>query len=143
MWPLFCSAIERVDLIDDERFTSGWLRTQNYDELEPIMREAMLTKTTETWLRELTALNLPCGPVNSIDQVVADPQITYREMIIDIAHPKLSRYKGGRSPLRLSRTPTTVNRYAPDLSEHTDEVLHELLGLGVETIKHLRDEKVI
>ena len=107
------------------------------------MREAMLTKTTETWLRELTALNLPCGPVNSIDQVVADPQITYREMIIDIAHPKLSSYKGVRSPLRLSRTPTTVNRYAPDLSEHTDEVLHELLGLGVETIKHLRDEKVI
>jgi CoA:oxalate CoA-transferase len=143
MWPLFCSAIDRVDLIDDERFTSGWLRTQNYDELEPIMREAMLTKTTEAWLRNLIALNLPCGPVNSIDQVVADPQITHREMIIDIAHPKLSSYKGVRSPLRLSRTPPTVNRYAPDLSEHTDEVLHELLGLGVEAIKRLRDEKVI
>ncbi len=143
MWPLFCSALDCVELIDDERCTSSWLRTQHYDELEPILREAMLQKTTQEWLEELSALNVPCGPVNSIDQVVEDPQVAHRKAIIDIQHPKLGTYRGVNTPLRLSRTPATVERYAPDLGEHTDEVLGRLLGLGPEELAALRDQSAI
>ena len=142
-WPLFCSAVGRADLIDDERYTSGWLRTQHYDELEPILREAMLQKGTQEWLDELSALNVPCGPVNTVDQAAKDPQLMYREGIIDMAHPKLGTLKAVNSPLRLSRTPPTIDHVAPDLGQHTGEVLGELLGVGAQEIETLRAEKVI
>ena len=143
MWPLFCSAIGRVDLIDDERFVSGWLRTQHYEELEPILSEAMRRKTTREWLDELSALNIPCGPVNTIDQVEKDPQVAERQAIIEMAHPALGSVRAVNTPLRLSRTPAEVDRPAPDQGQHTEEVLRELLGLGAQELEALRVEKVI
>ena len=142
-WPLFCSSIDRIDLADDERFTTGWLRTQHYEELNPIISEAMRRKTTSEWLEELTALDIPCGPVNTIEQVAQNPQVVAREAIAEMTHPVLGTVKTTDTPIRLSRTSATLDRTAPELGQHTDEALTELLGLDAQEVEALRAEKVI
>ena len=142
-WPLFCAAINRVDLIDDPRFENGWLRTQNYQVLEPVLTEAMKTKTTAEWVEELERVGIPCGPVNTIDQVVADPQIKARDMIIDVHHPVAGSFKVVNTPFKFSRTQHTPQRASPDLGEHTRDVLNQVLGMTDDEITKLKDLKVI
>jgi CoA:oxalate CoA-transferase len=142
-WPLFCAAINRVDIIDDPRFRNGWLRIQNYEVLEPILSEAMKAKTTDEWGKELDELGIPCGPVNSIAQVANDPQIEARDMIIDVQHPEAGTFQVVNTPFKFSRTPCRAERASPDLGEHTEELLWSLLGMPPEEIGKLRDLKVI
>ncbi|RLC63320.1 MAG: CoA transferase [Chloroflexi bacterium] len=142
-WPLYCAIIGHLELIDDERFQTGWLRTQNYEVLEPILNEAMKTKTTQEWLEELEQAEIPCGPVNTIDKVAADPQIQAREMIIDVHHPKAGSFKVTNTPIKLSRTPSKLERASPDLGEHTKEVLGELLGMAEPDLLDLKNRGVI
>jgi CoA:oxalate CoA-transferase len=142
-WPLFCAAIDHVDLIDDPRFKDGWSRTRNYPALAPILKDAMKTKTTREWVEALEQAGIPCGPVNTIDQVAADPQIAARNMIIDVSHPSAGEFKVVNSPFKFSRTPCTVERAAPDLGEHTREVLDKLLGLTDSEIASLKSRGVI
>jgi CoA:oxalate CoA-transferase len=142
-WPLLCSAIDRIDLIDDHRFDTGWARSQNHQLLEPILSEALKKKTSEEWLEELEALGIPCGPVNTIDRVAQDPQVLHRGMIRDVPHPRLGRVRMVNTPVKLSRTPGGADRPSPDLGEHTSHVLQELLGLDENEIAALRDEGVI
>ena len=142
-WPLLCSAIDRVDLIDDPRFDNGWIRSQNWDILEPILAEAMKKKTTREWLTELEALGIPCGPVNTIDKVAQDPQVLHRGMIKDMPHPRLGKVRVVDTPVKLSRTPGGAERPSPELGEHTAQVLREMLGLDVKEIAALREEEVI
>ncbi|SVB04931.1 uncharacterized protein METZ01_LOCUS157785, partial [marine metagenome] len=142
-WPLMCVAMDRLDLIDDPRFNTGWLRSQNYKELEPMLTEAMLKKTCQEWLDELEALGIPCGPVNTIDKVSQDPQVIHRNMIKDTRHPRLGMVKMLGTPIKLSRTPTGSINPAPELGEHTRMILKELLKLSSEEIDSLNDGQVI
>ena len=112
-WPLFCAAIDRIDIIDDPRFKDGWSRTQNYKALEPILAEAMKTRTTREWVEELEQAGIPCGPVNTIEQVASDPQIAARDMIINVRHPEAGEFKVVNTPFKFSRTPCTVERASP------------------------------
>jgi len=142
-WPLLCSALNLIDLIDDPRFDDGWVRSQNWDILEPVLAEAIVKKTTGEWLTELEALGIPCGPVNTIDQVAQDPQVQHRGMIIDMPHPRLGKVKMVDTPVRLSRTPGGAERPSPDLGEHTAQVLKDMLGLDEKEIAALREERAI
>jgi CoA:oxalate CoA-transferase len=142
-WPLFCAAIDRVDIIDDPRFRNGWLRIQNYEALEPILTDAMKVKTTQEWVEELEKVSIPCGPVNTIDQVAADPQIAARDMIVDVNHPVAGTFRVVNTPFKFSRTPCRPERASPDLGEHTQDVLSQLLGMTREKISELRDSHVI
>jgi CoA:oxalate CoA-transferase len=142
-WPLYCATIGRLDIIDDERFQTGWLRTQNYEVLEPILTEAMKAKTTQEWLEELEQVGIPCGPVNTIDKVAVDPQVLAREMIVDVHHPKAGSFKVTNTPIKLSRTPSKLERASPDLGEHTKEVLRELLGITEPDLLELENCGVI
>ena len=128
-WPLFCALLDRVDLIDDERFQNSWSRTQHYDELNPMIVEGMRKKTTGQWLKELSEAGIPCGPVNDIIQVAQDPQVRARDMITEVPHPKGGRVKVVNTPIKLSRTPALVKDPAPGHGAHTRTVLEELLGL--------------
>lgn len=128
-WPLYCAIIGLPILIDDERFQTGWLRTKNYEVLEPILAETMKSKTTQEWIEEFEQVQIPCGPVNTIDKVAADPQVLAREMFIDVNHPKSGSFKVTNTPIKLSRTPSNIERASPDLGEHTKDVLRELLGI--------------
>lgn len=142
-WPLYCAAIDRVDLIDDERFGNGWKRTQNYDVLEPMLNEAMQRRTTAAWVSELEKVGIPCGPVNDIAQVAADPQIAAREMIIEVEHPVEGKLKVANTPFRFSRTQGRATRASPDLGENTGEVLARLLSKSDEEIQRLREAGAI
>ena len=142
-WPLLCSAIDRIDLIDDPRFNDGWVRSLQWDILEPILAEAISKKTTQEWLTELEALGIPCGPVNTIDQAAHDPQVRHRGMIKDVPHPRLGKVTMIDTPVKLSRTPGGAELPSPDLGEHTAQVLMEMLGLTEEQIASLREEGAI
>jgi CoA:oxalate CoA-transferase len=87
--------------------------------------------------------DVPCGPINTIDQVVADPQVQARGMITTINHPGAGAVHLPSSPVRLSRTPSRVDRPAPRLGEHTAEVLKAWLGLEGEAITALTGQGVI
>jgi len=143
LWSLFCGAIDRLDIMDDPRFKTGWLRTQNYEVLEPILREAMKAKTTLEWVEGLEQLGIPCGPVNTIPQVASDPQIAARDMIINVHHPEAGQFKVVNTPFKFSRTSCKVERAAPDLGEHTQDVLSQLLGMTHAEISELKRLRVI
>ena len=142
-WPLLCSAIDRVDLIDDPRFDTGWTRSQNHHELEPILSEALMKKTSQEWLEELEALGIACGPVNTIDKVAQDPQVNHRGMIKEYNHSRLGKVRAVNTPVKLSRTPTGNDSSSPDLGEHTEHLLRDLLGMQEQEIASLREEEVI
>ena len=107
-WPIFCAIIGRTDIIDDKRFETGWLRSQNNDILEPILNEAMRQKTTNEWIHEFEAASLACGPVNTIDKVAADPQIKSRDMIVNVHHQTGGDFKIINNPIIYSRTSCNV-----------------------------------
>ncbi|MDP6501392.1 MAG: CaiB/BaiF CoA-transferase family protein [Dehalococcoidales bacterium] len=142
-WPLFCAIIGRLDLMDDDRYQTGELRTQHYDELEPILNEIMKTKTTEQWIKELTEIGIPCGPINNIEQVASHPQVRAREMIVEVPHPKLGSVKLINSPIKLSRTPVNVDRIASGLGQDTRDLLAGLLKMNESEIDKLAEDKVI
>ena len=142
-WPLFCAAIGRVDIIDDPRFADGWLRTQNYSELEPIMTPAFSAKTTSQWMAELEAAGIACGHVNNVAEAASDPQVHAREMIIDVEQPGAGIFKTVNTPFKFSRTQGEVVGHAPELGEHTAEVLGDLLGMSPEEIARLKDAHVV
>ncbi|MBI4332703.1 MAG: CoA transferase [Chloroflexi bacterium] len=138
-WPLFCATLGLLELIDDDRFQDGWSRTQHYAELEPVLSAVMRTKTTAEWLKELSAVEIPCGPVNNIAQVAGDPQVQHRKMITEVSHPRLGRHRITNTPVRMSRTPPRVEKAAPDLGQDTEAVLKTWLKLGDNDLKDLRD----
>ena len=142
-WPLFCAAIDHPELIDDPRFESGWLRSENYALLEPVFNDAFRRKTTQEWVEEISALNIPCGPVQNIAQVAADPQIAHREMIVQVTHPALGKVRATGNPVKLSRTPGYASTPAPELGEHGAQVLQELLGLTPEQVEELVAAQVV
>ena len=142
-WPLFCAVIGRLDLMDDERYETGASRTEHYHELEPILSEVIKTKTTDEWIKELSEVGIPCGPINSIDQVASHPQVLAREMIVEVPHPRLGKVKLVNSPIKLSRTPAKVERASPDLGQDTQHLLAELLDMNEDEIEDLRESRVI
>lgn len=142
-WALFCSALGLLELIDDERYQTGWSRTENYVSLEPRLIEVLKKKTTREWIKELTELGIPCGPINNIAQVVEDPQVKQRKMIIEIDHPKLKKVKAVNTPLRFSRTKPEIKEPSPGLGQQTRLILKEWLGLTGQEISRLRDRRVI
>jgi len=142
-WPLFCAAIDHPELIDDERYTSGWLRTKNYDELIPILNETMAQKTTKEWVDVMGEFGLPCGPVQDIEQVANDPQMTERQMFVDVPHPVLGSVKMAGNPMKLSRTPVEPKGAPPVLGEHSEEILREINGLDDSQIQGLFAENIV
>jgi crotonobetainyl-CoA:carnitine CoA-transferase CaiB-like acyl-CoA transferase len=86
---------------------------------------------------------VPCGPINDLDQVFADPQVVHRRMRVTAPHPAAGEVTMVANPIKFSATPIAHDRGPPLLGEHTDEVLREVLGLGAEEIAALRQEGAI
>ena len=143
LWAKFCSEVGCPELVHDERFKTNALRTEHYDELRPILANIMKTRTTDQWIEEMEKVGIPCGPINTIDKVVQQPQIQAREMIVEVEHKSAGKVKMAGIPIKLSATPGKVEAPAPDLGEHTSEVLSGLLGLSDEEVAKLREDDVI
>lgn len=143
LWAKFCNAIGRPDLIDDPRFKTNPLRTKNRSELIPILQEEIKKKKAGEWFKIFDEFGVPYSPVNTIDKVVSDPVINYRGMIVEVDYPKIGKIKMVGSPFNLSETPGKVRERAPQLGEHTFEVLGNLLKLSDEELKILQNKGVI
>lgn len=143
-WDLFCIKIGSPELALDPRFSTNALRSAHHAELEPVLNEIFRQRTTAEWLEELEDAAL-VAPINTVAEVVADPQVQARQMIIELPLPggRQGRVKVAGCPIKLSRTPSCVQRTAPALGEHTREVLTALLGLSEEEIAGLADKAVI
>lgn len=143
LWAKFCNFVKRPELIADPRFKTNALRTENYHQLKPILQKIMLSKSMEEWIETMEKVGVPCGPVNTIDKVVEHPQVKARDMIVEVLHKNVGKVKMPGSPIKLSQTPNKVEKPAPELGEHTAEVLIRLLGLTKSEIANLRADDVI
>ncbi|KKH62891.1 carnitine dehydratase, partial [Methanosarcina mazei] len=123
LWTKLCEAIGTPELSDDERFNENPLRNENYDELRPLLASAFTKKTTKEWQDILDNAGVPNGPINTIDEVLKDPQVLAREMIVEIEHPVAGKLKVPGVPIKLSDTPGGIRTPAPTLGQHTEEIL--------------------
>ena len=103
----------------------------------------MKTRTTTEWISFLEPEGIMCGPVNNIAEVVNDPHIKEREMIVEVEHPRAGKLKVVGTPMKFSRTSFKIEKASPDLSEHTAEILMGMLGMSPEEIEKLRKEETI
>ena len=143
LWRKFCEHVDRPELIDDERFHTNALRTENHESLFPILAEIMCRRTTDAWVEALETIGVPCGPVNTIDKVANDPQVLAREMIAEVEHDITGTVQIPGIPIKLSETPGQIDAPAPNLGEHTSEVLTSLLGLGMEEVNQLKQDGIV
>ena len=137
-----CEFAGAPELAADPRFVTNALRLRHRRELIDSLCDLTRTRSTREWVDRLEAAGLPCGPVNSIDRVFADPQVTHRGMKISMKHPDGESPLIG-SPLKLSGTPVSYRRPPPRLGEHTDEVLAGMLGLDDEARQALRRAGIV
>lgn len=133
-----CELIDRPDLAADERFATPGQRNRNRDTLIPQIADAMLTRTMAEWVERMEAANVPCGPINNMQQVFEDPQVQHRGMRLSLPHGSGVQAPAVANPMRFSETPIRYGRSAPRLGEHTDDVLAHGLGLSAQRIAELR-----
>jgi len=143
LWAKFCNLVKREDLIGDERFVNNAQRTKNQKQLKAVLDGIFPGKTVDGWIEALEAEGIPCGPINTVDRIMEDPQIKARDMILEIEHPVAGKLKMPGLPIKLSETPGAVLHPAPLLGQHTDEILKEMLGLSPEQIAEMRTKKVL
>jgi len=125
-WQKFCKLTGRDDLASDPRFQSHPARIENYSAFEPRMNDLMKTRTTAEWLAFLEPAGIMCAPVNNIAQVVNDPHILEREMVVEVEHPRAGKLKVTGTPMKFSRTPCRIQKACPDMGQDTEEILKDL-----------------
>jgi len=125
-WQKFCKLTGRDDLLSDPRFQGHPARVQNYPVYEPLMNELMKARTTAEWLSFLEPAGIMCAPVNNIAQVVNDPHILEREMVVEVEHPRAGKLKVTGTPMKFSRTPCKIEKACPDVGQDTEEILKNL-----------------
>lgn len=128
-WQTYCRAIQRPDLAQDARFMTGAGRIQHRDVLVAVLQDHMRRQSTSYWIACLEEAGIPCGPINNYAEVLADPQVKFRDLAFQSPAADGSSYPVVRSPLRLSKTPVTYQRPPPMLGQHTREVLAEIPSL--------------
>lgn len=143
IWSRFCKATNLDSLIKDERFNENPKRNQNYEELRPIIANALMKKTIDEWRTILDDSGVPNGPINSIDKVLEDVQVIARDMIVEVDHPIAGSLKMPGIPIKMSSTPGEILKPSPMLGQHSSEILKELVGLTDDQIEKLRELKVI
>jgi crotonobetainyl-CoA:carnitine CoA-transferase CaiB-like acyl-CoA transferase len=126
-WRDFTGLVGCPDLIDaDERFRSQETRTRNAEAVGRFLAEQLLARTNGAWLDELHKIDIPACPVNAIEDLFDDPHLTAVGFFEDMQHPTEGTVTVCRYPVKYSRTPATIRRLAPNLGEHTAEVLKHI-----------------
>ncbi|EDP65782.1 acyl-CoA synthase [alpha proteobacterium BAL199] len=142
IWMRFCKAIERMDIAENPNYADGKLRSKNRDALNAEIEEVTRTRPTAEWVDRFNAAGVPCGEINTIDQVFANPQVQH----LGIAQPVNSHERGAShlvgQPIIMSRTPSRIASPPPTAGEHNDEVLRDI-GYSDDDIARLRADGVI
>ena len=142
MWPAMVGAMGRPELADDPRFNTAEMRWENRQALNAIIEEWTRQRSKHEVMRLMGEAGVPCGASQDTVEVLADPQLKAREMILDIDYPTRGTYKTVGCPIKLSDSPAEVTR-PPLLGEHTEALLGELCGIGPEEVKRLHDDGVV
>jgi crotonobetainyl-CoA:carnitine CoA-transferase CaiB-like acyl-CoA transferase len=140
LWRRFCGVVE-LDLGD--RFATNRQRVAAYSELRPVLAERLRTRSRAQWIAELNAAGVPCGSVRDLAELFADPQISARRMVEDVAHATLGPVRVLGTPLKLSDTPATVRMAPPTLGQHTAAILADDLRLSPTEIDALQAKRVV
>ena len=139
----FAEVAGRPEWADDPRFATNTLRVANRAVLVPLLRQATVFKTTAEWVTQLEAVGVPCGPINDLAQVFADPQVQARGLAMQLPHALAGLVPQVASPIRLSETPVEYRNAPPLLGEHTRQVLEQVLGLHADAVEALRQSGVL
>ena len=143
LFPRLCKAMGREDLAADQRFANVPGRMANIEELEQATQAWVGTGTIEIIGEALTKAGIPWGPVSTIEDVIASPQIAAREMMVEVEHPTLGALKLPGIPVKLGTTPGSIRKAPPLVGEDTDAVYREVLGMDDDTITRLRADGAI
>jgi len=141
-WLMLLKAINRQDLQENEKFSSNLNRKKNIIQLVDILNTELLKKTSDEWLKIFDNNGLPCGPINSITEMFEDPQTIHREMIIEVDNKKAGKSKAIGMPIKFSKSKTEKSKGAPNLGEHTREIMLSF-GYKHEEIEDFYNRKVI
>ena len=141
-WLMLLKAINRQDLQENEMFSSNLSRKKNTTQLVDILNTELLKKTSDEWLKIFDDNGLPCGPINSITEMFEDPQTIAREMIIEVENKKAGKSKAIGMPIKFSKSKTEKSKGAPNLGEHTREIMLSF-GYKHEEIEDFYNRKVI
>jgi crotonobetainyl-CoA:carnitine CoA-transferase CaiB-like acyl-CoA transferase len=141
-WERITKVIGRPELAADPRFLTNGDRMKNLSALTPLVAERFKTRKSAEWIAALEAAGVPVGPVNRIGDMLADPQVAAREMVVEVDHPRAGTMKTLGLPIKFSATPGTVERAAPVLGQHTREVLLAL-GYCAADIERLQHEGAV
>jgi len=143
IWRRFSQAIGRSELADDPRFAKNSNRVQNREVLITALSEIFLGRETDAWMKLLNEAEVPCAPVQTIDQVFKDPQVLHREMLVKVEHPTAGTVPMAGIPVKFSATPASIRLPPPTLGQHTEEVLTSWLGIEREEIEELKRKSVL
>ena len=139
----FCAVANRPDLAANPLFAKNCDRVLNRNQLVPMLEALMKTRSKADWLAALEVAKVPCGAINNLAEVFADPQIAARNMVTQWQHPIKNDLQLVSSPLRMSLTPVRTDLPPPLLGQHTDEVLRNVLGYTDEKLSRLQAGDVI
>lgn len=126
IWQRFCVAMDMIEAATDPRYTTNADRLTNVEPLYATIQEAMGTMTTAEIVAKLDVAAVPCGPINTIGEILEDPQVTNQELRVTVPHAKLGEVEVAGFPYKFRKTPLQMRGGPPVLGEHTAEVLREL-----------------
>ena len=142
MWSKFCKILGLEELIDDDDYNTESKRSANRGPLNAQISKVIEQKTTEEWVSILNGSGVPCGPIYTIDQAFADPQVQHLAMTESVHSETLGDMDLVGQPIKMTRTPSSLKAPSPDPGEHTDEIL-EKLGFDPGQIADLHNRNVV
>ena len=138
-----CAVLGCPEIAGDERYAKNANRVRHRDALLPLLQQRLVTRSVAQWVEVLQPEGVPCGPVNSIAQTFANPQVIHRQMRVDLPHPLAGSVPSVANPIKFSGTPIQYGEAPPTLGQHSDQVLKEYVGLSDAEIEALKATRII
>ena len=138
-----CAVLGCPEIAGDERYAKNANRVRHRDALLPLLQQRLVTRSVAQWVEVLQPEVVPCGPVNSIAQTFANPQVIHRQMRVDLPHPLAGSVPSVANPIKFSGTPIQYGDAPPTLGQHSDQVLKEYVGLSDAEIEALKAKRII
>ena len=139
----FAELLGHPEWAAEPRFVRNQDRVVNRAALDPLITTALAADTVTGWIGRLRAAGIPCGPINTVTQALADPHAAAREMVVEMQHTTAGTVRALGVPFRMHGTPATIRRAPPSLGEHTDAVLRDELGYDAARIAELRKNRIV
>ncbi|WFE34619.1 CoA transferase [Micromonospora sp. WMMD975] len=143
MWQALCDALDRTDLVDDERFVDGRARLTHRDQLWNILEKEFARRPAREWVGELSARSVPVSLIKTVPEALRDAEEAGRNMVLELAHPDGRQARVLGNPVQYLGEPARTGTYPPGLGEHTVAILRDVLGLSSEKVDQLLSERAV